>query len=178
MPSGIRWDDAAYRAMMEAQLVALMGKIAGRMESHAKRLMAEPKSGKWYKKKGRKGMKRQKALAKIAALSAMAPEEAKKAARRIYGWYQASAPGESPASPTGALRKSITSEVGVDKGVIIARCGTNLKTSRGFVYPKELEFGTKGGKIAPRPWLRPTLEAVKPIAIELLAAFTSRVVRT
>lgn len=64
--------------------------------------------------------------------------------------YTASAPGEPPASRTGELRQSVTTEVeGSGRGVI-GHVGTSKK------YGAQLEFGTRN--MAPRPWLRPTFE--------------------
>lgn len=64
--------------------------------------------------------------------------------------YTASAPGQAPAQATSALRQSIKALV---KGVgdkVIGMVGTSLD------YGRMLEYGTS--KMAPRPWLRISLE--------------------
>ncbi len=68
--------------------------------------------------------------------------------------YTASAPGEPPAAPTGALRQSIKTEIEVKLGVIIGAVGTRLKKG------KKLEFGDR--KIKPRPFLRVSFEKAEP----------------
>jgi len=62
----------------------------------------------------------------------------------------ASAPGEPPAVDTGRLRASITHRVERDGKNFSGLVGTNVE------YAKDLEMGT--AKMAPRPFLRPTLE--------------------
>lgn len=59
--------------------------------------------------------------------------------------------GEPPASQTGTLMRSITTEQ--DKQNIAGIVGTNVK------YGKWLELGTKN--IKPRPFLRPSIEENK-----------------
>ncbi len=74
---------------------------------------------------------------------------------RIYplpggrGSYQASAPGEPPATRTGALRDSIHVQVQDMKAYVGPRVD----------YAVDLELGTS--RVAPRPFMRPALEAVK-----------------
>jgi len=62
----------------------------------------------------------------------------------------ASSPGEPPAVDTGRLRASITHRVEREGKHFNGLVGTNVE------YAKYLELGTS--KIAPRPFLRPTLE--------------------
>jgi phage gpG-like protein len=66
---------------------------------------------------------------------------------RSYGRHKASAPGEAPATDTGALASSIARVSGKPGAAV----GTNLE------YGKHLEFGTTN--IKPRPWLFPALES-------------------
>jgi hypothetical protein len=72
---------------------------------------------------------------------------------RIYGEHQSSAPGEAPANDEGVLAGSMFIERTSD-------------LVRHVIAPAEyaaaLEFGTLDGRIAPRPFLGPALEAVKP----------------
>ena len=81
----------------------------------------------------------------------------KKAGRSRKG-LDPSKPGEPPKKVTGDLRKTIRKEF--DSASMTARVGTNLP------YGRYLEMGTGGGRLtkasggarmAPRPWLRPTL---------------------
>ena len=64
-----------------------------------------------------------------------------------YGRHTASAPGEPPATDTGALASSIARVSGKPGAAV----GTALE------YGKHLEFGTTDMK--PRPWLFPALES-------------------
>jgi len=64
--------------------------------------------------------------------------------------HRASSPGEPPAVDTGRLRSSITHRVERDGKNFSGLVGTNVE------YAKDLEMGT--AKMAPRPFLRPTLE--------------------
>ena len=97
---------------------------------------------------GRAGLKAQ-ALRTEIILNLSRPGRGK-AYKRGNITHQASAPGDSPAVLTGRLRQSIA-VVKVDPGHY--KVGTNM------LYAPELEFG--GRTIAPRPFLRPALAAVK-----------------
>ena len=76
---------------------------------------------------------------------------------RIYGKHQASAPGEAPATDTGALASSVQR---VDDKKTTAAVGTGLG------YGRDLEFGTKN--MAARPWLFPALESERKAYIQKL----------
>lgn len=75
----------------------------------------------------------------------------------LTGLHRASAPGESPAPDTRALRGS----------VFIERTERGVRVGVGMAYGAALEFGTtRAGKsrnvvILPRPFMRPSLEAVR-----------------
>lgn len=71
--------------------------------------------------------------------------------------FISSAPGETPATQTGTLIRSVTSET--EK--LVGRVGTNLK------YGLYLEIGTKN--IAPRPFLRSTFEKNKSKIAEIIS---------
>lgn len=77
--------------------------------------------------------------------------------RRNGTFHQASAPGESPAVDTGALRQSIDSTIGPTDG------GARGIVSATQSYAVNLEFGTE--RMAPRPFLsriqREFLERIK-----------------
>ena len=79
---------------------------------------------------------------------------------RVYGKHRASSPGEPPASDTGNLARSVTVSEMTDDGdaVITVRAP----------YAATLEFGTKDGTIAERPFLRPAVERHKQELIDAL----------
>ena len=62
--------------------------------------------------------------------------------------YQASRPGEPPATATGSLRQSVETSVESEGFMIIGRVGTKQK------HGKYLEKGTS--RMDERPWLRPS----------------------
>lgn len=62
-----------------------------------------------------------------------------------------SRPGEPPRKQTGTLQSGIQREV--NAAAMTARVGTNKKNPP---YPRWLELGTR--KMAPRPWLRRSLD--------------------
>lgn len=70
--------------------------------------------------------------------------------KRRQTTHQASAPGQSPASDSGTLKKSIYSEKVRDLTYVV---GSRI------VYALHLEYGTR--KMAARPFFRPSVEAVK-----------------
>lgn len=67
--------------------------------------------------------------------------------------HQASAPGESPAADTRRLLNSVHHTIGVDAKGIYADIGTDMSIG---IW---LELGTR--YMAPRPWLRPSLQALR-----------------
>ena len=86
---------------------------------------------------------------------------------RVYkkpggGTYRASAPGEVPARRTGALRQQWTGNVEVNGSgsgfvSITARLVSNVGK-----YAEYMEYGTPGGKIAPRPYVEKIKEKALP----------------
>lgn len=81
---------------------------------------------------------------------------------RRYGRHVASLPGYPPNTDTGRGANSIKWEI--DEAKLVAAVGSNEK------YMAELEVGRVG--LAPRPWLRPAVEKVKP---EIVRFFKLRV---
>lgn len=80
--------------------------------------------------------------------------------------YTSSAPGNPPAVQTGTLRRSWQTGTvrKVTAGTRIGwRLGSNLR------YARRLEFG--GGFIAPRPYLRPALKAIRPRVERVMKAY-------
>jgi hypothetical protein len=74
--------------------------------------------------------------------------------------YTASAPGEAPASLTGALRQSVSADVDGEGSELVGRVGTKLD------YGRELEFGVMNK--AARPWLRPSFEKSQQKVTDIL----------
>jgi len=76
--------------------------------------------------------------------------------------YTASAPGEPPAQVTGDLKKSVMTNIVIEKDTIIGEVGSGLSYNSkgeggvGVDYGAMLEYGTM--KMLPRPWLRPSFE--------------------
>lgn len=66
--------------------------------------------------------------------------------------YQAAPPGAPPGVRTGHLRRSIQSTEVVNHSATV---GTNLE------YGKVMEYGSKDGKIAARPWLHRSLNLAR-----------------
>lgn len=89
--------------------------------------------------------------------------------------HRASAPGEFPKTDGGGLASSITAEAqGVEATVgsrfLLVKEASDDDTDGS--YPYYLEFGTS--KMAPRPWLRPSIENNKEYA---RTAFTRAVAK-
>jgi hypothetical protein len=85
---------------------------------------------------------------------------------RIHGReHRASRPGEPPAAYTGRLRSSW--EAGRPESMSLGdRVGWRLGSS--VEYARRLEFG--GDPIEARPYLRPSIDAVSPLAQAIFAA--------
>jgi hypothetical protein len=81
----------------------------------------------------------------------------------------ASAPGEPPHVDTGTLGASIDHETYRTKADFIGRVGTNVK------YGRWLEEGTT--RMAPRPYLRPALDRIRPAFEKDLKAAGKRMER-
>lgn len=73
-----------------------------------------------------------------------------------------SVPGEPPGKRTGNLGRSIQTESVQRKGEFIGIVGTNVK------YGFWLELGTR--RMAPRPFLRPALDAMRSRIVQEIAA--------
>ncbi len=79
----------------------------------------------------------------------------------LYGSHRASAPGQAPTVLTGQLRASITHKV-VRAGLFLqAIVGTNV------LYALLLEYGTS--KMAPRPFLRATIDKIQGQLWDIMA---------
>ena len=86
---------------------------------------------------------------------------------RVYGNHQASAPGEAPASDTGALVRSLR----VDHSPGTLKASVVVASN----YGAGLEFGTR--RIAPRPYMRPAAEDVKKAVPELAKSVSIKVTK-
>jgi len=80
---------------------------------------------------------------------------------RLYGSHRASSPGQPPSVLTGDLRASITHAVFRAGLFLKAVVSTDKETA-----PK-LEYGTS--RMAPRPFMRITIERIRPILWKLMA---------
>jgi len=81
-----------------------------------------------------------------------------------YIYHTASAPGEPPAPDRGILVNSIHYELGVGAQGFEARVGSSLAK-----IPLALEWGTRNGRIKPRPAFRPALEILRLKAPAIIA---------
>lgn len=84
----------------------------------------------------------------------------KRISGRRYNW-RASAPGEFPANVTGNLKESISYQMEGDLRMKfgVERSGASLiGGTPPEVYAEFLEFGSPGGKIKERPFLKPALD--------------------
>lgn len=80
---------------------------------------------------------------------------------RLYGSHRAAAPGSPPAAWTGRLRASITHKV-IRTGMVLQAI-----ISTDVWYAPLQEYGTS--KMAPHPFMRTTIERIKPILWKLMA---------
>jgi hypothetical protein len=90
------------------------------------------------------------AVAEEARLSITSRPKSGRVYKRGSGTHQASAPGEPPANDTGALAKSISARSVGREGAEVVADGELAHT---------MEFGTAGGKVAPRPFMVPAAVA-------------------
>lgn len=106
------------------------------VEALAKAAMTGPKSGRVYKKSRRR-------------------RTGTTTAKRRTRKHRASAPGEAPAVDTGNLKSSIKKR---RVGNMVWEVYVGQEASK---YGTALEFGSPRRRLAPRPFLRPALEAVR-----------------
>jgi hypothetical protein len=89
---------------------------------------------------------------------------------RMYGTHRASAPGEPPAHLTGRLEEAIRVLHEADGGEVYVDEGE-------AEYAWLLENGSPSGRLAPRPFLRPALDAELPALEERVQAKVEAVTR-
>ncbi len=91
------------------------------------------------------------------------PTKSQRARGATFREHQASAPGEAPAILNGRLWRSVGHVVSREGDDTVAQVGTSLQD----VYPLALEFGTKDGKIKPRPAWIPALDVIRSRFVEI-----------
>jgi hypothetical protein len=89
------------------------------------------------------------AVAEEARLSITSRPKSGRVYKRPSGTHQASAPGEPPANDTGKLAASIVARSTGREGAEVVADGELAHT---------MEFGTTGGKVAPRPFMVPAAQ--------------------
>lgn len=85
---------------------------------------------------------------------------------RKYGSHIASAPGESPASMSGAFKNSFTPLVRSTSNNYISYIETKHNVGR-YNLGELLENGSPGGKLAARPYANKIIEETKDKAVEI-----------
>ena len=100
-----------------------------------------------------------------AQMAIMNPPKSGRIYRRGNVAHQASAPGEAPATDTGALVGSAYTEKLGD---------SDYETGFTAEYAAHLEFGAPNAHIAPRPYLRPAVEAVRDAFIRAIKRIVER----
>ena len=85
---------------------------------------------------------------------------------KLYGSHRASAPGQAPTTWSGDLRASITHTV-MKLGLFLTAIVGSDKD-----HAPLLEFGTN--KMAPRPFMRVTIERIQPILWRIMAGGRDR----
>lgn len=135
-----------YAASLAPQVGQVVRGTLARIEARAKLSLSGPKHGLVYRR-GRVGRRMTRSLAG-AGLRTYQTRGGTLMAIVSYKFHRASAPGEPPATDTGALANSIRAEM-LD--------ATNGVVGSALVTAPILEFG--GGRLAPRPWLGPAAEA-------------------
>ena len=98
-----------------------------------------------------------------AQMAIQNPPKSGRIYRRGNVAHQASAPGEAPATDTGALVNSAYTKKLAD---------ADYETGFTVEYAAALEFGTP--KIEPRPYLRPAVEAVRKAFIAAIKRIVER----
>ena len=78
--------------------------------------------------------------------------------------HKASKAGESPATDTGQLVRSITTSVDYQAKTFKLIASASLAP-----YARALEYGTADGRIAARPFMRPALIAKRDKALDIMA---------
>ena len=133
MTARVRLDDRALRAKLEAALLVAAKSAGARLVGHIRQKL--------------------NVSASVARAKAIARSRARR--RRLAKFvYQASLPGQPPRKRSGALQKSVTSQVTRGDGVVRIKIGSAVQ------YARYLELGTK--RMRPRPWLKSGVAEIAP----------------
>lgn len=86
--------------------------------------------------------------------------------------HVASAPGEPPATDTGNLASSILIAADEANDTYYVYVSNKARSKLGYAYGVALEFGSEGGQLKPRPFMRPAfLKHKEAINQAIRAAF-------
>lgn len=148
---------AAARVAYQARAKRAITKGALLLETEVKKELSKSGTGRKYKRRKKPG--KIKSDRKVINVQSKGGK-----------YHIASAPGEPPAVDFGNLRSSITHEVTQDFESWIGIVGTNLKVGdKNHNLGVVLEFGTKDGRIKPRPFMKIALARVRPQLREIYA---------
>jgi hypothetical protein len=87
---------------------------------------------------------------------------------RNAGYHQASAPGEPPAPDTGNLRRNV--QLAKPEPLTMDRNTVGWRLSIGVIYGRALEYGYPPRGLAPRPYVKPSIANVKPLAVQMIVS--------
>lgn len=145
----------ALGAQVKAAVMPVVQQTAMNVLADAVKSMSGDKTGRFYRLPGPAGLRKktvgQKAAADFEALGLeRVSGKAGGAGRFIVGSniYRASAPDETPAIPTGALKAT---------GIVVPIDDLTQAVEFGTAYALTMEEGSVDGKTAPRPFLRPAV---------------------
>jgi hypothetical protein len=162
------WHGKRIVEILQSELTRRLTASAMLVTRHAKELVGKEGTGVFKKDADRQAAgKRQftrknldqihwTKIRKMVASGKIVATPTKNKASLLYGAFPSS-PGEPPHKQTGRLQGSITWELsrrGLFGRGLMARVGTNLE------YGRYLENGTR--RMRPRPWLKRSLDAVRP----------------
>lgn len=148
---------AAIGAQMAREIDEVCGATANDIQARAVlAIQNPPKTGRIYE------LGETQVSFKTAKGQAVAFTARKGQASKLH---QASAPGEAPATDTGMLANSAyTKKMGE----------SDYETGFTAEYAAHLEFGAPNAKIAPRPYLRPAVEAVRQAFVAAIKRIVER----
>lgn len=139
--ANLRWNGPQFQRAVTAHMRRNLSAACIALVNHAKELISIEGTGR--------------AIAAHVGRYGWGPAKKYRKKQLIYN-FSPSSPGEPPHVQTGRLRGSVAWEV----VGLLGRVGTNVK------YGRWLELGTK--RLAARPWLRPSLDAMRSALIRIL----------
>jgi len=155
----IEWNGIEFFDFVGSKTVKAMNKAAILTQGIAKKMVGGVGRGLIYKKSANKKFIR------TATTTGKLDRRFKQNRGR---YHRASAPGDPPARDTGILANSISFTVKRRFLGIVGEVGSDLAKIRSKdptsdpEYGLTMEFGTRDGRIAARPWLRPSLIKATP----------------